>query len=213
MQQQSLKQKSELHLSRKVWHFTTLALVALVFNLVPMKLTWLFEVVACAAIIPIDVMRLRRPKLNDFALKIFGPLMRRHEYDRLSGMTYLLIGLAYLLLLHDRHVITLTVLFLAVGDPIASYCGIKFGKDRIVGQKTLQGSFGAFAACTVIALAYCYFSNIMVERVLIVAPLAGLIGAASELTPIGKLDDNLTFPIMASTLLWLLFKVYGGLGI
>jgi dolichol kinase len=118
-----------------------------------------------------------------------------------------------LLALFDRHIVTLTLLFLAFGDPIASFCGIQFGKDKILGNKTLQGTLGSFAACTVIGALYYYFNNLMTERLLIVAPLSGLIGALAELVPIGKLDDNLTFPIIGSALLWVLFLVYGGFGL
>jgi dolichol kinase len=119
----------------------------------------------------------------------------------------------FVLAVFDRNIVTLTLLFLAFGDPIASFCGIRFGKDKILGHKTLQGTLGAFVACTTIAGIYYYFNNLMAERLLIVAPLSGLIGAVAELLPIGKLDDNLTFPIVGSTLLWILFQVYGGFGI
>ena len=44
-----------------------------------------------------------------------------------------------------------------------------------------------------------------------VALLAGLIGAFSELVPIGKLDDNFVFPVLSATLLTGLLKLFGGL--
>ncbi len=37
--------------------------------------------------------------------------------------------------------------------------------------------------------------------------LAGVAGSLSELVPIGKLDDNLTFPVLSSVLIWILFNV------
>ena len=38
----------------------------------------------------------------------------------------------------------------------------------------------------------------------------GLIGAFAELIPIGKLDDNLTQPIISGFFLSLVFYFYGG---
>ena len=139
--------------------------------------------------------------------------MRKHEAHAISGMTYLYLGCMVLLLFNDRHLITLTLLFLAFGDPIASFFGIRYGKDKIIGNKTLQGTMAAFVVCAIVAGVYCYFNNLMTERLLIVAPLSGLIGAVAELAPVGKLDDNFTFPVIAATLLYVLFKVYGGFAV
>ncbi len=46
---------------------------------------------------------------------------------------------------HD--VTILTLLFLAFADPLASYFGIKYGKDKIFGHKSVQGSLAAFIIC------------------------------------------------------------------
>jgi dolichol kinase len=39
--------------------------------------------------------------------------------------------------------------------------------------------------------------------------LAGLVGAFAELIPIGKLDDNLTLPLMSAVGLSILFYFFG----
>lgn len=136
--------------------------------------------------------------------------MREHEAKSFSGLSYLLVGAAILLAFFDRHILTLSLLFLAIGDPLASLVGIRFGRDRILGNKTLQGTFAAFAACATIAGVYYYLNGLMTERLLIVAPISGLIGAATELIPIGKLDDNLTCPVLSAIGLSVLFYLYGG---
>lgn len=208
----SLKQKSDLHISRKVWHCTGICFMTLVYCYLPIRLVWTTLLVVSAFIIPLDYLRLKNPGLNRTALKIFGPVMRRHESGAMSGLSYLLMGGLFLMWLGKHHVATLTLLFLAFGDPFASYFGLRFGKDRILGHKTLQGTMAAFAVCTVIAGVYYYFNNLMTERLLIVVPLSGLIGAMAELIPIGNIDDNLSFPVVGALLLWLLFTLYGGFG-
>lgn len=208
--QQTLKQKSDLHISRKVWHCSGICLMAVVYNYLPSRLVWVALIALSSFIIPLDYFRLKNPALNRTALKLFGPLMRRHESNAMSGFSFLLMGALVLMWLGQRHVVTLTLLFLAFGDPIASYFGLRFGKDRILGHKTLQGTMAAFAVCTVIAGLYYYFNNLMTERLLIVVPLSGLIGALAELIPIGKLDDNLSFPVVGAAMLWVLFTLYGG---
>jgi diacylglycerol kinase (CTP) len=187
--------------------------MAAVYNLIGHKASAICIIPLSAIYIGGDYLRQTRPRFNRFLVKIFAPVMRQHEFSSISGTSYLLVGTMFLLLFRDRHIVTLTLLFLAFGDPIASFCGIRYGKDKILNNKTLQGTMAAFAVCTVVAAIYYYFNNLMIERLLIVAPLSGLIGALAELLPIGKLDDNLTFPVLCSILLSVLFKVYGGFGL
>lgn len=210
MQHQILKQKSDVHLSRKLWHCVGICAMAAIYNLVSTRFSWTLLLAGTAFFLPLDYLRQKNQALNKLTIKIFGPVMRKHEMHAISGMTYLFVGCLVLLMLRDRHIITLTLLFLAFGDPIASYFGIRYGKDKIFGNKSLQGTMAAFGACTAISVIYYYFNNLMIERLLIVAPLSGLIGALAELVPIGKLDDNFTFPVVGGGLLWVLFKVYGG---
>ena len=50
----------------------------------------------------------------------------------------------------------------------------------------------------------------MTERLFLVSMVSGLIGAFSELIPIGKLDDNFSFPILTAILLYGTFILFGG---
>jgi len=187
--------------------------MAVGYNLLGHKASAMVLIPFAALFITVDYLRQSRPWLNQFLVKVFGPVMRRHEYSSISGTSYLFVGAMFLLLFRDKHIVTLTLLFLAFGDPVASFAGIRYGKDKILANKTLQGTMAAFAVCSAIAALYYYFNNLMTERILIVAPLSGLFGAVAELFPVGKLDDNLTFPVICSILLWVLFKVYGGFGL
>ncbi len=209
MEHQGLKRKTDLHIARKIWHCIGILVMAAAYNLAGHQGAWFVLVAAIALVIPLDLLRQTKPGLNRALVKVFGPVMRTHEMHSISGWTYLLLGALFLMLFNDRHIITLTLLFQAFGDPLASYFGIRFGKDKIIGNKSLQGTMAAFAVCTIIAAIYFYANNLMLERFLIVAPLAGLIGAIAELAPVGRLDDNLTFPIISGCFLWVLFQVYG----
>ena len=205
-----LRSKSDLHLARKIWHFTGIIGMILIYNYFGTRQSWWILLALAAFFFPLDWLRQNRPGLNQATMKVFGPVMRQHESKAFSGLSYLLLGGILLLAFFERHVITLSLLFLAIGDPLASYVGIRFGRDRILGNKTLQGTLAAFFACSAIAGTYYYLNGIMTERLLIVAPISGVIGAATELIPIGKLDDNLTCPVLSAVGLTALFYLYGG---
>ena len=42
----------------------------------------------------------------------------------------------------------MALLFLALGDPVSSYIGVRYGKNPILGRKTLQGTLAGFVTCT-----------------------------------------------------------------
>lgn len=210
IQSRTLRQKSDIHLSRKLWHCVGICAMAMVYNQFGSRVSWIALLILAGFFIPLDILRQYQPGLNRATVRLFGRVMRKYEYNAVSGMTYLYFGVMILLLIGNAHIITLTLLFLAFGDPIASFFGIRYGKDRILANKTLQGTMAAFAVCTIISGIYYYFNNLMTERLLIVAPISGLIGALAELLPIGKLDDNFTFPVVCAVLLLALFTVYGG---
>ena len=205
-----LRSKSDLHLARKIWNCTGIVGMVMLYNYFGTERSWWIILSLAAFFFPLDWLRQTRPKLNQATMKVFGPVMRQHEEKAFSGLSYLLLGGIILLAFFERHVIILSLLFLAIADPLASYFGIRFGRDRILGNKTLQGTLAAFFACSAIAGTYYYLNGIMTERLLIVAPISGVIGAATELIPIGKLDDNLTCPVLSALGLSALFYLYGG---
>lgn len=206
-----LKRRSDLHLARKLWHVSGVAAMAAVHHFVSDDLALRLIAIAAMVFVTFDFARHQWPGLNRFALRFFGPFMREHERDQLAGTTYLLLGTLILLWFFPRPIVALTLIFLAVADPLASYVGIRYGKDKLIGPKSLQGSMAAFFACTLIASIYFLATGLMTERLLMVSLLCGLSGAVSELLPIKKLDDNLTFPVVNASLMWLIFSLFGGL--
>jgi diacylglycerol kinase (CTP) len=206
----TLKTKADLHLARKIWHF--LGVVAVIYlyhnssRSEGLQLAFIVTLLALA----VDSLRHSLPTVNKVVCKILAPIMREREKDKMAGLTWLMVGVLIIMYIFSDDVVTLSLLFLAIGDPIASFVGLKYGRDQIVGKKTLQGSVAAFFVCFVISAFYFYFQNLMTDRLLIVSVLAGLIGAVTELVPIFRLDDNLTYPVLSSGLLWVLFEVFGG---
>ncbi len=137
------------------------------------------------------------------------PIMRQSEVKKLAGTTFLLTGVLIVDLLFPRSVVALTLLFLAFADPIASYFGILYGKDKIFGHKSIQVLWLLFFVCTFLTYFYLVHHNYLMDRLIVVSLFAGLVGAFAELVPIGKLDDNFTLPLMSAIGLTILFYFFG----
>ena len=205
-----LKNRSDLHLARKAWHLVGVLSIAYFHTIISRPTALILLGFATAFVYSIDLIRQVSPKLNDFVVHAFRGIMRQGEVDKLSGNTYLLAGVFTIVFLFPPVIVQLTLLFLAFADPIASLIGVKYGRDKIWGNKSLQGFLAALFVCTILTLIYCSYHNLMSNRIFAVSLSAGLVGALSELIQIGKLDDNLTLPIISASGLYGLFLIFGG---
>jgi dolichol kinase len=206
-----LKRRSDMHWARKVWHMGGVSIIALAYSILPEKLSLTLLTLAWLCFVPADFLRFRYPALQDFLLTAFRPVMRQSEVDRLAGTTYLLTGLLLVALIFPPPIVLLAMMFLAFADPIASYFGIRFGKDKIFGEKSLQGTMAAFFVCSLLTFYFLTTHLLMTDRLIVISLLGGLIGALAELIPVFKLDDNLTLPLISASCLWVLFQVFGAL--
>ena len=204
------KSRSDVHLVRKIWHFFGVIFIVICYHNLPRPVALQVLTVTAAICIFGDVYRQRSSIFNRLVLSMMRFLMRENEKEGITGMTYMLIGVLIIVAIFPPSVVILSLLFLAVADPVASYFGIRYGKDKLIGHKTLQGSMAAFFACMIVAAGYFLTHNMMTERILIVSILAGLIGAVAEVFPVGNLDDNLVLPVVSSCLLWVVYFLFGG---
>ena len=207
--QLQLKKRSDIHLARKVWHVAGVFFMYLLWILLPQNTAYVLLTIGLGLFVPLDLLRQKNAAFNDFVVHAFKPIMRSGEEGRLAGTTYLISGVATVCLIFPRDVVSITLLFLAFADPIASFIGIKYGKDKIFGHKSLQGFMAAYFVCFLAAFSFLMTHGYPPDRTLVFSILAGLVGALAELIPIWKLDDNLTLPILSAIGLVGLFYFFG----
>lgn len=194
-----LHKRSDLHLLRKLWHITTGSLGLFLFTRSPAdQQFWAFVVlgIALAGFI-MDITRARFPLLNRTVIKVAGPLMRRSEKDGMSGLPFYALGVSLSLFFYSRDIAILSVMFLVFSDPLSSFFGVLYGKDKIMPNKSLQGAVAGFFTCYLITLFYTMNHVALGNHILVFAVIAGLIGALSELVSAFNIDDNLTIPVLS----------------
>jgi len=206
-----LKARTDIHIARRIWHFAGVMFIYFLYWWTPPEKSKLTVLALAIPLLAIDITRLFWPPLNNAMMWLFKPFMREQEKHRLAALSFMLAGVTFNIVLFPRNIVFLSLLFLAIADPVASFFGIRYGKDKLIGNKSLQGSFAAFAVCFLITAGFLFYKHLMMERLFIVCLLSGLIGALSELMPVWKLDDNFVFPVLSAFLLTGLFYVFGGL--
>ena len=139
-----LSKRSDLHLARKIWHMIPGVFFALIvyFNIInPLLLSILLGIVGLGVCF-FEILRLRNKKLNFLAFKTANLIMRREEMREISGVPYYLISCFLVLLFFPQEIAILSILYLAIGDPVASIFGILYGEGayRLKNGKSIIGT-------------------------------------------------------------------------
>lgn len=146
----------------------------------------------------IEVFRLHHPRIRNAFRHFFGELLRNHEEASLLGSTYLLIAVLLTLHLFEKPVAVLALGFLIIGDTVAAIVGKSFGRTRLLGGKSLEGSLSCFAVCYALTL-------LMPGIPFHVGIIGALVATVFELLPI-PLDDNFRIPLSAGFAMELLLR-------
>ena len=158
----------------------------------------------------LEITRRRFPSWNNFLMTIFGPFARDHERYRVNSATWFGTAVFVLLLTSPPMIAVLAVLVLAIGDPVAGMVGRRWGKTRVFGKKSVEGTLGFAGACLAVGIAYLtiYYVHIGFLAIVVLATVAAVVGAIVELLS-NRLEDNLTVPIISawvtSIVWWLAF--------
>ena len=208
----ALKSRSESHVARRIWHLAGVLAIFFIYRSVPeLSAKWGVSL-AVLALIPADFLRLKFPAMNKSLTRVFAPIMRKSELHSIAGTSYLIAGVFLLIFLFPPLIVSLSLLFLALADPAASYFGIRFGKHKLPGsQKSIEGSLAAFIVCLLTTWFFISYEGLFGGYELIVVFLGGIIGALAEALPLWKLDDNLSLPLLSALGLSLVFMFFGGL--
>jgi len=201
------KTKKELHLARKIWHIGGVLSILYFYQSLPYRQMVYFGALIVLILVLIDFTRLQIPSLNRAVQFFMKPFIRVEEKTQLSGLSYMVVGTYLTALFFPKEVVILSYIFLALGDPVASFFGVLYGQNKI-GSKSIEGTLSCFIVCTVIAATYFGLNNFFGHRIFITVPLAGLIGCLAELVQIKNFDDNMTLPLFSGFGLWGLFYIF-----
>jgi dolichol kinase len=153
-----------------------------------------------------DILRRVSPRWNErFVQRAFGKISRPGEAHRIPSATWYVVSLTLGAWLLPQHAIAVGALVLAFGDPVAALMGKRFGRIKLVGDKSLVGSL-SFAVVTMIVVSL--FAWVAMPgwgpiRGFGLGAAVGLVGAVTELIST-RLDDNLTIPLATGVVAMLL---------
>lgn len=182
--------------ARSLWHLGSgLAVLGLV-QLLPDR-AWLSALSGAFAATAwsLEIARRMSERLNDRLMRFFRLVAHPHERYRVNSSTWYMTALFVLALFGTRLSQSLAVVVLAVADPAAGFIGRRFGRTRLLENRSLEGTLAFFVVGALCAFAVLsVLGPASLSSRLFLAAVAGLAGAATELFS-SRLDDNFTIPI------------------
>ncbi len=141
----------------------------------------------------VDIFRLAEPRLRGFAHSLIGAIMRPHEKTNLLGSTSLLIASVMTVFIFPKPIAVAALSLLVAGDTAAALVGKRFGRVKMFGRKTLEGTLGFVAAGIVLNEAVSLAAS---DLSLATVVVGALVGALVEAVPF-PIDDNFAIPIIS----------------
>ncbi len=190
------------HLERKLYHFLMgLGCFSLYAFLLDRTQGLVVLGVVGGCFLAGDIARLYSPKLNSWTVYLFGRFMRREELKSITGNSFYVLGLFVLMFFFPKPIVLLSIVFLAVGDPVAAIAGTFFGRRRLWGKKTAEGALanGVASALATFVVGSRYFHLNAVDAGQL-AVIGGMISLSAEAV-VTPLDDNFTIPVLSALLL------------
>lgn len=200
------------NLRRTSFHILSGVAVVLAFErvLTPVTAVWAAGAF-CVFAWTLELARVVSPGVNALLMKAFKPIARDHERYRVNSSTWYGTALLLIALTAPNAPGMLGVLALALGDPAAGYVGRRFGRFRIFGGKSLEGTVAFAVASLAGGLLYAAVSgHLLVGTTTFWAlPLtAAVVGAVVELVAT-RVDDNLAVPVVTAWAALLVQRLLG----
>ena len=197
--------RTDLHILRKLWHMGTgtFGLFCFFFFEVEKENMTFFLLKLTVFAFIFDLVRIKFSRVNSTVMFFMKPFMRGSEKKSLTGLPFYALGVTVSLILYQEKLAILSIMFLVFSDPVSSFFGVLFGKQKILPNKTFEGCVAGYLTCYFLTLIYGFSLGVSGYNLFIFSILAGLIGMLAEAVSMG-LDDNLTIPIIAGSGLTLL---------
>jgi dolichol kinase len=214
----SLKNKKDLHLSRKIIHMIPAFIFVIMYinffeyrNIMENYIMKFFIVA-----IFLDFLRLDNIKLNNIFVKIFSKVMRTEELTKHSGVPPYMTSMTIISAFFPFEVIVLSLLFLSICDPMASLVGVSFRNNeyniKFKNGKSLFGLMGALLSSFVITLIVGIFVfDWTFSLSFTVGILSGIVVSLSESFPFQGINDNILIPIFSAFFLIILLPILGAI--
>jgi dolichol kinase len=171
--------------------------IPIIYYLLPQYSARLLLLAVTLVVVIVDYLRLHVNGIKEGFIVFFGSFLRRHEFNRLSGATYLLLGCLITSLVCRKPIVVAACAYIIVGDTFASIVGQNVKSPKLFQKKTLFGSIAFLLSSLGVAVAVYILPDTLPLTTLITGAVAAAILEALPL----PWDDNFGVPIISGLIM------------
>jgi glycerol-3-phosphate acyltransferase PlsY len=197
------------HIGRRLYHLLGgIGLLSLYYLLGRQQALVCYGVLVLV-VLAIDIARLKVPAFNLFVQTRFSSFIRKNEANKLTGTAPYVLGIGLTLFFFRPHIASAAICFLAFGDVAATAVGERYGRTKISGEKSLEGTLAFVAMAVAVGMVIKLFLALNGMYMHFGVPLAGaVVAAAVELIP-WRVNDNLVIPVVSGGVMELIAQICG----
>ena len=184
-------------LFRKSIHLSGLVL-PVIYLFLDQRTMLIFIGILTGFALAVELLKWIFPRFGEFFFQVFAFLLRTHERKgAVTGATYYLISAFLCIFFFAKTLAIVCIFFMILGDLAAALVGKMWGKTKLLGKKSLEGSAACFVVCVLIAL---------VKLNPVIAIIGAFVATIVELIPF-PIDDNLTVPLVSGAVMHFLMQI------
>ncbi len=132
-----------------------------------------------------DVSRLAHRGVERFMFSDLKYIFKKSEEGKFSSMTLFLLASFAIFLIFPKEISYLAFTFLVFGDLLSKIYGMRFGRKKLVGERTLEGTLSYFFG----SLGSGYIISLLIGIDIRILITGAVIASLTELVSVG-IDDN-----------------------
>ena len=139
-------------LLRKSTHISGL-IIPIIYHFMDNNNVMLLIVGVMAGIaIVVELLKWLYPPFSELFFRFFKPVLRSHERKgAITGATYFIVSTLLCVIFFEKHLAIICIFFMVLGDTAAALVGKKWGRTKLIGKKSLEGSMACFTICAICA--------------------------------------------------------------
>ncbi|MFG1493591.1 diacylglycerol/polyprenol kinase family protein [Halobacteriovorax sp. ZH4_bin.1] len=191
--------KFEPHLLRKLVHIFAglgIASIYLLSNLDSHKFS-IIVLGASALFTLVEILRLKFDGINQVFINSCRGVLRDTEINSFTGTPFFLLGIGLSFFLFDEQIALLATIILSLADPASSFIGIRYGKRKVMQDRTFEGSYACFLTTFLIVAIYGLMYFPLSLKIIIFAFFTAIATAFIELLST-RVDDNFTLSFFSA---------------
>lgn len=201
--------RKDLQISRRLFHMSNGFIIATAYAITftHQQIVYFCGTTACLMYL-LDQVRIAYPERIKRFERLSKYLLRAEEQLKESAAVPYIMANLLTIITFPKLIAISAIYTLAFADPMSAIIGIRFGKNRIVKEKSIEGSLAFFLTSFLFISFVFSMAGLGSWQVWLMAFSVSFLTTCFEMIPL-KLDDNLTIPLFTAFLLWIFCALLG----